>query len=258
MFKLLSNLSYRAYYVWLRNLISYRRYVVVTFVASLGEPLLYLVAMGIGLGSYMGLINGMPYLNFIAPGLLISAAMFSAVYECTFSSMVRMKMEKVFNEQIVTPVSVEDVIAGEILWGMTRAVMSGMIMFFALLLFGLISFKVLIPMFLLWLSVGYLFSAMSMVVTAFAPSFDFFTYYLGLFITPMFFFSGIFFPLDKFPEVVQTIALFLPLYHAVAISRAFIHGPVSTNILFNFLALLIPGSIFFVWALYQMKKRLIK
>ena len=85
--KLLAALSHRIYYVWKRNLVSYKRFAIPTFIASMGEPLLYLVAMGIGLGSYMGLIKGMPYLNFLAPGLLVSTAMFAATYECTFGAL---------------------------------------------------------------------------------------------------------------------------------------------------------------------------
>ncbi len=251
-------ISYRVYYVWLRNLVSYQRFIIPTFIASLGEPLLYLVAMGVGLGSYMGLINGMPYLNFIGPGLAVSSAMFAATYECTFGAMVRMTMEKVYNAQIVTPVSVEEVIAGEVLWAMTRSVISGVIILIILMLFGIAQGWNLIYMPLLWLAVGFLFASIAMVVTAFAPNFDFFTYYLELFITPMFFFSGIFFPMDHFPPIVKTIGLFLPLTHAVDIAREIIHGPLRPDIVWHFAALIIPGFCFFSWALYQMKKRLIK
>jgi lipooligosaccharide transport system permease protein len=81
---------------------------------------------------------------------------------------------------------------------------------------------------------------------------------MELFITPMFFFSGIFFPLDKMPAVVKVISHFLPLTYAVDISRAFIRGPLGWNILRDFVILLVSASIFFIWALHQMKKRLIK
>lgn len=254
----LPQLSHRVYYVWLRNAVSYQRFVIPTFIASLGEPLLYLVAMGIGMGSYMGLINGLPYLNFLAPGLLVSSAMFGATYECTFSAFVRMTMEKVYNAQIVTPLSVEEVVAGEILWGITRALISGLIIYTILFIMGIVHLSHLLLLLPLWLAVGFLFSSVAMVVTAFAPSFDFFTYYFELCITPMFFFSGIFFPLDNFPNVLKIIAWVFPLTHAAAISRAVVNGPLTAAIGVNFLALMVPSILFFFWALYQMKKRLIK
>ena len=98
--KTLAAVSYRVFYVWKRNLVSYQRFAIPTFLASLGEPLLYLVAMGIGMGSYMGLIDGQPYLKFLAPGLLVSTAMFAATYECTFSAYVRLNMEKVYPNRV--------------------------------------------------------------------------------------------------------------------------------------------------------------
>jgi len=256
--KLLAALSHRIYYVWKRNLVSYKRFAIPTFIASMGEPLLYLVAMGIGLGSYMGLINGMPYLNFLAPGLLVSTAMFAATYECTFGAYVRMTVEKVYNALIVTPLSVEEVVAGEILWGMTRSMFSGFIMLIVLLLFGIAHWSSFLLMPLVWMAVGFFFSSLAIIITSFAPNFDFFTYYLELFITPMFFFSGVFFPLDKMPAVVKVISHFLPLTYAVDISRAFIRGPLDWNILRDFVILLVSASIFFILALHQMKKRLIK
>jgi lipooligosaccharide transport system permease protein len=256
--KLLTALSYRIYYVWKRNMVSYRRFAIPTFIASMGEPLLYLVAMGIGLGSYMGLIDGMPYLNFLAPGLLISTAMFSATYECTFGAYARMTVEKVYNALIVTPLTVEEVVAGEILWGITRSLFSGFIMFIVLLMFGIAHWSSFLVMPLVWMVVGFFFSSLAIIITSLAPNFDFFTYYLELFITPMFFFSGIFFPLDKMPAIVKSIAHFLPLTYAVEISRAFIRGPLGLNVLRDFAVLIIFGSFFFILALYRMKKRLIK
>jgi lipooligosaccharide transport system permease protein len=258
MSKVFSPISHLVFYVWLRNAVSYKRYILPTFLASIGEPLLYLVAIGIGLGSYMGMVNGMPYLHFIAPGLVVSAVMFSTVFECTYSSMVRMTIEKVYNSQLVTPVSIEEIVTGEILWGMTRGMMSGTIMLVVLLIFGIglgVS-SLLYP--LLWLAVGFLFASLSMLMTSFAKNFDFFTYYFQLFISPMFFFSGIFFPLDHFPESVQLIAQFLPLTHAVTISRMLVEGRISASLIEHFFILLVPAILLFVFALKRMKKRIIK
>ncbi|MBN2407793.1 MAG: ABC transporter permease [Elusimicrobia bacterium] len=253
-----SMLSHRIYYVWKRNLVSYRRFAIPSFIASLGEPILYLIAMGIGMGSYMGLVDGMPYLNFLAPGLLVSTSMFSATYECTFGAFVRMKIEKVYNALIVTPLTVEEVVAGEILWGMTRSMLSGFIMLGVLLAFGIPNWKSFLLMPLLWVAVGFFFSSLAIIVTSFAPHFDFFTYYLELYIMPMFFFSGIFFPLDRMPAAVKVISHFMPLTYAVRVSRSFIYGNADWSVLLNLAALIIAGLFIFYWAMHRMKKRLIK
>ena len=255
--RIFATLSYRIYYVWKRNLVSYKRFAIPTFIASMGEPLLYLVAIGIGLGSYMGLINGMPYLKFLAPGLLVSTAMFAATYECTFGAYVRMTIEKVYNALIVTPLTVEEVVAGEILWGMTRSMFSGYIMLIVLYLFGIAHWSSFIYMPILWLVVGFYFSSLAIIITAFAPNFDFFTYYIELFITPMFFFAGIFFPLDRMPAVVKLISNILPLTYAAKISRALIWGPIGWNVLRDFMVLLVPALLLFIWALHQMNKCII-
>jgi lipooligosaccharide transport system permease protein len=251
-------LSRLALFVWYRNALSYRRFIPSTLVASIGEPLLYLVAMGLGLGSYLGLIDGKPYLSFIAPGLVVSAAMFSATYECTFSSMVRMTIERIYNSLLVTPVSVEDVIAGEILWGITRGFVSGLIMLAMLVAFGIAKGPALLWIPLLLFAVGFLFASLAMVMTAFAPHFDFFTYYLQLFISPMFFFSGIFFPLDAFPGWVRSVAACLPLTHAVAMARALVAGSVDRTIFLHAAVVLMPGAIAFLYALHRMRLRLVK
>lgn len=254
----LAAVGFRTSYVWLRNAVSYRRFILPTFLASIGEPLLYLVAIGIGLGSYLGAVDGLPYLHFIAPGLVVSAVMFSACFECTYASMVRMTIEKVYNAELVTPVSVEEIVAGEILWGMTRAALSGFIMLLMLVLFGVARGPALLLYPLVWTAVGFLFASLSMTMTSLARHFDFFTYYFQLFISPMFFFSGIFFPLDRFPPVVAAVARFLPLTSAVEASRALILGRVDRAFAGHILILLAAGAVFFVVALRRMKGRIVR
>jgi lipooligosaccharide transport system permease protein len=251
-------LSHLAFWVWFRNAISYRRFIPTTLVASIAEPLLYLVAMGLGLGSYLGLIDGKPYLHFIAPGLVVSAAMFSATFECTYSSMVRMTIERIYNSLLVTPVSVEDVIAGEILWGMTRALLSGLMMLAMLAAFGIARGPMLFAFVPLILLVGFLFASAAMVVTAYAPHFDFFTYYLQLFISPMFFFSGIFFPLEAFPPWVRSVSEFLPLTHAVEIARALIAGALDRALALHAAVLIVPAVLAFLFSLSRMRRRLVR
>ena len=253
-----SPIGYRIFYVWLRNAVSHRRFIMPTFIASIGEPLLYLVAIGLGLGSFLGLIDGKPYIAFLAPGLVVSAVMYSTAFECTYSSMVRMTIERVYSSQLVTPVSVEEVVAGEILWGMTRGVFSGIMMLAVLAAFGLARGPWILAYPLLWLLVSFLFASLSMLVTAFAKNFDFFTYYFQLFISPMFFFSGIFFPLDRFPPWVLAFSQLLPLTHAVNLSRCIASGDIGAVALKSALALLLPAVACFIGALALMKRRLVK
>lgn len=254
---ILHNLSHRAWYVWYRNVLSYQRYIWSTFIASFGEPLLYLVSMGLGLGTYMGLINGQTYVQFIAPGLIVSSCMSAATYECCFSAFSRMHVEKIYDSQLITPVSVEDIVTGEVLWGITRSMLSGLVLCIIISAFGLVQSPWILLNPLLWILVGYVFSAMGMLMTAYAQNFDFFTFYIELWIMPSFFFSGIFFPLDHLPAYVQVFSNLLPLTQAVQLSRAFVTGNISSNLLIPAVVLFVWGTVFYLWALVRMKQRLI-
>lgn len=253
------NLSYRIYYVFLRNLISYKRFVVPTLIVSLGQPLFYLLTFGIGMGAYVGMFGGKPYLYFLVPGILISSVMLAATFECLYGVFVKMIHERLYDSLIATPVSAEDAIAGDIAWGAFRGLISGGLMLLVATLMGIfpVSLGGIFILFLLMIFVGILFSSMSMIVTAFAPNFDFFSYYTELIITPMLFFSGVFFPLDKFPEWVRVMSQFMPLTHAVNIARAVFLGTYSWSLVNNFLVLLVVEVIAFYLGIRFMKRRLI-
>ena len=171
----------------------------VNFFPPLVEALLYLFAIGLGIGSYVHDINGIPYVNFIAPAILAIAVMNSAFFECTYGSYVRMYYQKSFDAMIATPLSIEDVIAGELLWGATRSVIYVIIMLPVLAAFGVIS----LPLALFVIPFGFLgglmFAGIAMCFTAISPGIDTLNYPSFLFITPMALFSGTFFPLTLMP-----------------------------------------------------------
>jgi len=254
------NLSYRIYYVWKRNLYSYKRFIIPTFIVSLGEPLFYLITFGIGLGAYVGMIGGQSYLKFMIPGVLMSASAVAATYECLYGTFVRMVHEKLYDSLIATPISAEDVVSGDIAWGVTRGLMSGTLMIIAAALLGVfpLSILTLVSLLILMALSGFLFASIAMIVTSFAPNFDFFNYYSELVMTPMLFFSGVFFPLDGFPKWISVVAQFLPLTHAVNLSRAIMSGNWHLGMLYNLAVIVIAEIIVFAFALKLMKRRLIK
>lgn len=254
------NLSHRFIYVWRRNFVAYKRFVVPTLLVSLGEPFFYLIAMGLGLGSYMGFFGGKPYLNFLASGLVVSSCMITATFECLYDSYVRMVIEKIYSALIVTPISAEDIVAGDIAWGAFRGAVSGVLMLILAFLFGAAPASLYSVLVLLGLmaAVGFLFASLAMIVTSYAPNFDFFNYYTQLVVSPLFFFSGVFFPLDHFPEWLKLLSQFSPLTQAVIISRAAFEGNYSWGLLLNFLAIILPAAAAFYFAVVSMKRRLIQ
>jgi lipooligosaccharide transport system permease protein len=255
----LPKLSYRVWKVWRRNKDVFMKTYKTNFLPSLLEPILYLVALGLGLGGFVQLINGEPYIQFIAPALVAVSMMFSSFYECTFASFVRMYFQKTFDAIIATPVNIEEVIAGEILWGATKSLINSSIVLGVIFAFSLAPspFLLLIPP--LSFLVGLLFSSIAMCFTAIVPNIDSFSYPNFLFITPMFLLSGTFFPLTAMPEFLQAIAqLLFPLTNAVTLTRALALGKFEFALLLNLIWFLILTPIFIVISINLMKRRLIK
>ena len=254
------NLSYRVYHVFVRNLVSYKRFVVSTFIVSLIEPLFYLITFGIGMGAYMGYFGGKPYLYFLVPGVLVSSVMMSSTFECLYGTFVKMVHEKLYDSLVATPVSAEDAVAGDIAWGAFRGLVSGTLMMLVAVAMGIlpVSIPSVLLLLVLMVFVGILFGSLAMIVTSISPSFDFFNYYTELVITPMLFFSGVFFPLDRFPAWMRSLSEFMPLTHAVKISRAVFSGEYHAKYIWNFLVIFVLEVVAFAVGVRMMKKRLIK
>ncbi|OGW53409.1 MAG: ABC transporter permease [Nitrospirae bacterium RBG_19FT_COMBO_55_12] len=217
----------RAFRVWQRHWTVYTKLYKTSFALNFAEPALYLVAMGLGLGAFIKEINGQPYIKFIAPGIIASSSMFAAVYECTYGTYIRMTFQKTFDAILATPVNLDDLVAGELIWGATKSVIFGITITIVIALFGLVDSPLILLAIPLIFPCGLIFAELSIMFVAIVPGIDSFSYFYTLFMTPLFLFSGIFFPLDSMPRVVSDIAVFTPLYHLVNICRAFSAGTFS-------------------------------
>jgi lipooligosaccharide transport system permease protein len=231
----------------------------VNFIPPLLEPVLYLVGLGLGLGSYVQLPGGLRYDVFIAPALVAVSMMYASFFECTYASFVRMYYQKTFDAIIATPISLEEVIAGEILWGATKSLINSSIVLAVIAAFGLVKTPFFLAILPLSFLVGLFFSAIAMCFTAITPNIDSFNYPAFLFITPMFILSGTFFPLTALPVEVQTFAnIFFPLTHSVTLTRALTAGGLNITLLLDLAWFLVTTPFFFVLSINMMKKRLIK
>ena len=258
-------LSYRVWKVWHRNFDVFTKTIKVNFLPSLLEPILYLLAFGFGLGGFIPSIQGQSYIAFIAPALVAISVMNGSFFECTFASFVRMYFQKTFDAIVTTPVSVEEVVAGELLWGATRATINTSIVLAVVAAFGLVSS----PLFLLVIPLaffgGLMFASIAMCFTSLAPNIDFFNFPSFLFLTPMFFLCGTFFPLTSLPSAVQGVAMaVLPLTHVVNLTRGLVSGKLESILGLNPAALIIVSFawiigvtvFFFILSINLMKKRL--
>jgi len=250
--------TWRAVRVWQRNLTVFRKFSLPSLVGpSIGEPLLYLLGLGFGLGTVVGAVGGMRYVEFVAPGMVMSSAMFAAAYECTYGAYVRMAHQRTYEAILTTPLSLEDVVAGEVLWGASKGMFNGSVMLTAVTLFGLSRSPWALGIPVIIALVALLFAGLSLVVAALARSFEFFNYYLTLVVTPMFLFCGVFYPLDSLPPWARTVAWYLPLTHAVAAARALMQGQPGLHVLVPLLGLLPPILVAYLLAARLIRRRLI-
>ena len=245
----------RALRVWQRHLKVYTKLYLPSLTLNVVEPVLYLTAMGIGLGAFISDMEGLPYINFIAPGIIAYSAMFAASGECTYGTYVRMTYQKTFDAILATPVNLDDLVAGEILWGATKSTLYGMIIMATISVMGLVESPMIVLAVPALLVAGVIFAEMAVFYAAIVPGIDYFNYYFTLVVTPMFLFSGVFFPIDGLPAVVGTIAYFTPLYHLVNITRGLAGGGLPWA---DMLWLVGCAAVLAPFPYISMRKRIIK
>ena len=222
-------LSLRFWPVFLRNLLVWRKLAIPSLVGNIAEPLMWLVAFGYGMGALVGQVSvagadgseavKVPYILFLASGSICMSAMNAATFEALYSAFSRMHVQKTWDGIMNAPVSLDDVVLAEMLWAAFKALFSVTAILLVMIALGIShSWKLLVAWPVL-LGVGITFSCMALIFNALAKGYDFFTYYFTLFLTPMMFLSGIFFPREQLPAFVRAIADWLPLSVAVDLVR---------------------------------------
>jgi len=243
--------------VWRRNAAMYRRTWKWNILPNFFEPVFYLFSIGIGVGAYITQMGGTSYIAFLAPGLVCVAAMNGASFEVTYNIYVRLIFEKAYDAMLTTPIQPDDVLAGEVLWAVTRSCIYGGCFFIVLAFSGLAP----LPSSLWALAVipltGLLFAAIGMVFSLKIPNIDLFSFYFTLFLTPLFLFSDVFFPLkERLGEPWLWIAEALPLLHPVRLARAAFKGEVSWLALWDLGYIVVASALLLVLARRSVHHRL--
>ncbi len=243
--------------VWRRNARVFSKLWRGALLPTFLDPFFYLLALGFGLGTYVAHINGLSYKEFIAPGLVASAAMWSAAFETTYNVYFRMNELRLYDNVLSTPVEPQDLVAGDLAWAATRATLYGTVVLAVISVFGLVSspWAILIPP--LVVVGGLCFSVIGYTFTALIPKIDLYSYFFTLGITPMFLFSGIFFPFDKLPGWVEVVAWVTPLYHLVEITRGMAVGPDALQVLIHLGWLAAVTALLFPVPVRAVRRRLV-
>ena len=244
--------------VWRRNLLVWRKLAIASVLGNIAEPLLYMLALGYGIGALIGEVGGVPYIAFIGTGMVCQSAMFTASFEGMYSAFSRMHMQRTWDAIINTPISLDDVVLAEWMWCGTKALMSTIAILIVLMALGFGHTALALWVLPLGFLIGLTFGAFGLVMNALAPGYDFFTYFFTLVLTPMLLFSGVYFPVEQMPAWLQAVANALPLKHAIDLARPLMLGRVPDAIVLHVAVLIAYGIAAYWIALVLTRRRLLK
>lgn len=216
--------------VWRRNYLVWRKLALASMFGNLADPMIYLFGLGFGLGLMLGHVDGVSYIAFLAAGTVGSSVMMSASFESMYSGFSRMHVQRTWEAIMHTPLSLGDIVLGEIVWGASKALLSGVAIMLVAGLLGYAHFPSMLAALPVIALAGLAFASTAMIVTALAPSYDFFMFYQTLVLTPMLLLSGVFFPLTQLPPIAQRAAHVLPLANAVELIRPAMLGRPATDV----------------------------
>ncbi|PCI22718.1 MAG: nodulation protein NodJ [Piscirickettsiaceae bacterium] len=248
----------RSISIWSRNIRVWSKLAGPSLMGNFGEPLLYLLVLGYGLGQFVGEVEGLTYMVFLASGVICTSAVNSASFEGMYSAYTRMDVQQTWLGMLSTPIGINEIVFGEILWAATKSLISVSAILIVATLLGLVADAWALFILPIAFITGLCFASLALLVTSSAKSYDFFLYYTTLFITPMVLLSGVFFPIDTLPVAVQWLAKSLPLYHAISLVRPLMTGGEVSFVLLHLLVLIAFGLLAGLLASYRIKKRLIK
>ena len=251
-------LSLRFIPIWQRHFLVWKKMAITSILGHLADPVIYMLGLGYGLGSLLPEMGGTSYLVFLAAGTVCYSTMNSASFEALYSCFARMHEQRTWEAILNTPVTLDDIVLSEILWAASKSLMSGLAVLAVIWLLGLSHSALSLWLIPLALLVGLSFAALGLIMTALAPSYSFFMYYFTLVITPMMLLSGVFFPADQLPPLLQTVSSVLPLSHAVNIARPLMNGALPPGLLLHTAVLVAYAMFGFYVSLVLFRRRLSK
>jgi lipooligosaccharide transport system permease protein len=240
-----------------REAANFRTYWKGTAFSSILEPIVYLLAFGLGLGATLiSGVDGLSYVEFVGTGMVATAVIFSSALPAMFGTFVKERFQNTYDAILAAPVDPEELVTAEMLWIGIRAGFFGCFPLLIAIGFGLDPAwgMLLVPAFCFVTALGW--AAFGIAIAASVAKIDQFNYVTTLVITPLFLVAGTFFPIDQLPEALQVLANLNPLYQLVELVRAAAFGFEAVDAL-RFLSLLAFAFVLWRLAVARMTKRLI-
>jgi lipooligosaccharide transport system permease protein len=220
------------------------------------QPIVYLLAFGLGFGSLVNRVGGVPYIEFIAIGTVATAVLFSSVFSGIFGTLVKWKYQRTYDALLAAPVSVGEIVTAESLWIGVRSGLYGAAPLLVGFFFGLNATWGMLLVPAIGVLTGFGFAAAGILIAALVDSFDNTSYVQSLVITPMFLLAGTFFPIDQLPEWARIASNANPLYHCVELVRHASFGFEAADV-WHLIALIIFAAVMWVLAVWRLDRRLV-
>lgn len=242
-----------------RNWMVYKKDLVANISPTVADPALVMVSLGLGLGSYLTNVEGMTYMQYLAPGLTVATALFTSFFESSYGFYVRMTFENIYKAMLTTPIGVNEVILGELFWVGLKGLVMAIGVAIVLALFGMMKNPFLLPLvgivgFLVAVPCG----AMGLLATALVRNINQFQSVYSFVIAPLYFLSGIFFPISQMATPVRIVAEFFPLIHGVRLAQSiFWNEGIGQAFVYHGGILVIQTLIISTWAYLKIRKKLI-
>jgi lipooligosaccharide transport system permease protein len=252
------SLAHRLYSVWFRHVRVYSKNLISNALPPFLEPLIFLVGLGLGLSQYIGVMQGLPYVEYLASGLMMTAAMFTAAFECSFGTYIRLEFDKVYDGMLGAPITANNLLVGEILWAGTKGFVFSLSVLIIVGVFGILPVLPMLAAPFVGFLTGTMFAALGFLVTSWVKNINQFNFFFSGFISPMFFFSGVVFPVDNLPAVVRPISEILPLTHPVRITRAFSTGDFGLILWWDLAYMIVLTVGVGAYAIHRLRRTLVQ
>lgn len=244
--------------VWYRHLRVYSSSLFSNALPPFLEPLIFLAGLGIGVGKFVPAIGGISYTLFLASGLVVTSSMYTAAFECTYETFVRLEFDYVYDGMLGAPLSTNDVILGELFYVGTKGCFFSFAVLVVLWILRIITYPLSIVAPLVGFLTGVMFGALALFITSFIKNMSHFNFFFTGLLTPMFFFSGVVFPINNLPKGLAVIAEIIPLSHVVRIARALcVPGMMKFDIMYDLLYCVLFTALATWLALKGLRKRMV-
>ena len=247
------------FHITRRNWTVYKKDFIANVSPTAADPALIMVSLGLGLGSYVTQVEGMSYMRYLAPGLTVATALFTSFFESSYGFYVRMTFENVFKAMLTTPIGIAEIVFGELFWVGLKGGLMAVGVAIVLAAFQMLDHLSYIPvLFIVGFLVAVPCGAIGLLATAMVRNINQFQSVYSFIIAPLYFLSGIFFPINQMIRPVQIVAEFFPLIHGVRLAQAlFWDKGIADAFIYSGSLLVVQAIVLSTWAFYKIKKRLV-